>query len=342
MATRLSIRDVANAAGVSRATVSQVLSGRGRISDDTRRKVDRVMQELGYVYNRAAASLRAGQSTTVAIAVPGLNNPFFAELATSAADTLERAGYVTAIADTHDELSGQARFHTMLYENMMAGALMCPASSTTGEMAKDIRAGAPPIVGVLRPSMSSNFDFIGVDNFIGMTDATEHLIELGHQSIGFVGGKLGSKSREERLSGWRTALGRSGLRAPDVWVQPCDASISAGSQAIATLLARSPELTAVVCHQDIVAFGVTIGLRKMGIEPGRGFSVVGFDDISSAADWDPALTTMAVTPSILGAEAARLLLRRIQEPQALIQTLVLRPRLAKRGSSGAPSFDRAK
>jgi LacI family transcriptional regulator len=105
---------------------------------------------------------------------------------------------------------------------------------------------------------------------------------------------------------------------------------------VTRLIARCPDLTAVVCHQDIVAFGVTIGLRKLGVEPGRAVSVVGFDDISAAADWDPGLTTMSVTPGTLGAEAARMLLRRIEEPDAPLQSIVLRPRLVQRASSGPP------
>ena len=334
---RVNIMDVAAAARVSRATVSQVLRGTGRISEETRRRVERVMQQMGYVYNRAAASLRAGQTTTIAIAVTGLGNPFFAELATRAAQVLERAGYVAAIVDTRDDLAGQSRFLRMLRENMMAGAIIAPTSSTTDAMAREWRPGAPPIVGLLRHSISAAFDFVGVDNVLGMAEATDHLIALGHRTIGFIGGRAGSQSRDERLTGWRNALARVGLQAPDSWIEPCDASISAGSRSIALLIKRCPDLSAVVCHQDVVACGVTIGLHKLGLEPGQGVSVVGFDDISAAADWDPPLTTMSVTPGSLGAEAARMLLRRIEEPDTPLQSIVVRPRLVQRGSSSAPA-----
>lgn len=335
--SRVNIMDVAVAAGVSRATVSQVLRGTGRISEETRRRVERVMKQMGYVYNRAAASLRAGQSTTIAIAVTGLGNPFFAELASRAAQVLERAGYVAAIVDTRDDEAGQARFLRMLRENMMAGAIIAPTSSTTAAAARDWRVGAPPLIGLLRHSIASAFDFVGVDNVSGMAEATGHLISLGHRTIGFIGGRPGSQSRDERLTGWRNALAGVGLQASDDWIEPCDASISAGSRAIATLLRRCRELTAVVCHQDVVACGVTIGLHKLGLQPGPGLSVVGFDDISTAADWDPPLTTMSVTPGTLGAEAAHMLLRRIEEPEAPLQSIVVRPRLVQRGSTAAPA-----
>ena len=331
---RLNINDVAIAAGVSRATVSQVLRGTGRISDDTRGRVDAVMKRMGYVYNRAAASLRAGQSTTIAIGVTGLGNPFFAELASRAAEALEQAGYVAAIVDTRDEPASQASFLRMLRETMMRGAIIAPVSTTTAAMAQEWQAGAPPIVGLLRRSISLAFDFVGVENAAGMAEATGHLAALGHRRIGFVGGRPGSQSRDERLAGWRDALAGVGLQAPDEWIEPCAASIAAGSLAVTLLMRRCPDLTAVVCHQDIVAFGVTIGLRKLGLEPGQAVSVVGFDDISAARDWDPPLTTMAVTPGTLGAEAARMLLRRIAEPDAPLQSMVLRPKLVQRRSTG--------
>ena len=335
MATRVNINDVALAANVSRATVSQVLRGTGRISGDTRARVERTMHELGYVYNQAAASLRAGQSTTIAIAVSGLGNPFFAELAARAAEVLEQAGFVAAIVDTRDELEGQTRFIRMLRENMMMGAIICPVASTTEAMAREWQGGSPPIVGLLRRQIGTVFDFIGVDNEVGMAEATRHLLALGHRSIGFVGGRLRSPSRSERLQGWRQALTGHDILASQDWIEPCEAGISAGSQAIARLIERCPQVSAVVCHQDIVAFGVTIGLRKLGLDPGRSISVVGFDDIATAADWDPPLTTVSVTPGVLGAEAARLLLRRIEDSQAPIQSIVLRPRLIQRGSTAA-------
>ena len=336
VSTRINIMTVAAAAGVSRATVSQVLRGTGRISEDTRSRVEAVMREMGYVYNRAAASLRAGQSTTVAIAVTGLGNPFFAELASRAAQVLERAGYLAAIVDTRDDLAGEARFLRMIRETMMAGAIISPTSATTADMARGWFNGSPPIVGLLRRSIAPAFDFVGVDNMAGMAEATGHLVRLGHRAIGFVGGRPGSQSRDERLAGWRLALREVGIEPQDAWIEPCDASIASGSEAVSRLWARCPSLSAVVCHQDIVAFGVTIGLRKRGLEPGPGVSVVGFDDIASAADWDPPLTTMSVTPGTLGAEAARMLLRRIEEPDAPLQSIVLRPRLVQRDSVDAP------
>lgn len=331
--TRMNINDVAIAASVSRATVSQVLRNSGRISEETRQRVIRVMNEIGYVYNRTAANLRAGHSATIGIAVTSFSNPFFAELTAGAARVLERAGYFPTLVEVEDNPSRQAHFLTMLRENMMAGALLCPTSPMSADAVRDWKSKAPPTVGLLRRGLASSFDCVAVDNVAGMADATGHLASLGHRAIGFIGGREGSQSREERLLGWHQSLREAGINPDEGWIEPTEATIAAGSDGIHRLLERAPEITAVVCHQDIVAFGVTIGLRKSGLSPGQDISVVGFDDISAAKDWDPPLTTMSVTPGLLGAEGAEMLLKRIESPEGPLRTATIRPRLITRAST---------
>lgn len=333
MAPRVNIQDIAAAAGVSKATVSQVLRGTGRISDGTRRQVLGTAKALGYVYNRAAANLRAGHSTTVGIGVPSLANPFFADLLSGAADVLEAAGYFPMIVNTEDSKERQQRFARSLHENMAAGAILSIAPGTSAAMIEEWQRSVRHCVMVLRRSSSGRFDFVGVDNLEGSAAAVDHLTGLGHRRIGFLGGMPGSASRAERLRGWRTTLEAAALDASDTLVEACAATIAEGSAAVQRLLARRPDVTALVCHQDIVAFGATIGLRKLGLHPPDDVSIVGFDDISMAADWDPALTTVSVSPRDLGAEAARLLVRRITEPKASLQSLFVRPQLVVRNST---------
>ena len=338
MSSRKNINDVAGAAGVSRATVSQVLRGSGRISDETRRRVMKVINEIGYVYNRAAANLRAGHSDTVGIAIDSFSNPFFAELTAGAVRVLEGAGYFPTLVEVENNAERQSRFLTMLRENMMAGAILCPTRDAPARAIAEWRKHAPPTVSLLRAGILDSFDFVGVDNVVGGAEATKHLVSLGHSKIGFIGGSLASQSRQERLSGWRSALQAAGIHPDEKWIEPTASTIASGSEGVRNLLART-RVTAVVCHQDIVAFGVTIGLRQLGLVPGRDVSVVGFDDISTAKDWDPGLTTMSVTPGTLGAEAAHMLLKRIKEPEAALQSIIIRPRLIPRASTG-PSKSR--
>lgn len=332
---RVRLEEVAEAAGVSKATVSQVMRKAGRISDPTRVRVLEAAERLGYVRNRAAVTLRAGRSTLVGIGVGSLANPFFADLVSGAVDVLERDGYFPMVVNLEDDLDRQQRFARSLRENAAAGAILCPAPDTPRALFDEWREARGQTVTVLRAAAGGAFDHVGVDNEAGAAIAVEHLHGLGHRTVGFLGGQQRSPSRRERLEGWRRGLLEAGCEASETLVEPCEATIAGGSLGIARLLRRRPDISAVLCHQDIVAFGATIGLRKAGIEPGRALSVVGFDDISMSRDWDPALTTVSVTPRELGGEAARLLSRRIAAPGAALQSVLIQPALMVRDSTAA-------
>jgi LacI family transcriptional regulator len=265
--------------------------------------------------------------------VTSLTNPFYADLVSGAASVLEAAGFFPMIVNLEDNRERQPRFARWLNENMAAGCMLSLAPGTSRAAVAEWHRTAPRSVMLLRYPPGGFFDFIGVDNYEGTVAAVQHLIALGHRAIGFLGGVDGSASRAERLRGWRTAMEQVGGAAGETLTEFCGASISEGSAGVQRLMQRHPEITAIACYQDVVAFGATIGLRKLGIEPGRELSITGFDDISMAADWDPALTTISVSPRELGAEAARLLIRRIAEPAAPIKSLYIRPQLVVRDST---------
>ncbi|SMY09771.1 LacI family DNA-binding transcriptional regulator [Flavimaricola marinus] len=331
--SRLTLNDVATASGVSKATVSQVLRNTGRISPETRRHVLDTVKRIGYVYNRSAANLRAGRSTIVGIGISSLVNPFFADLVEGASEVLEAEQYFPMVVALDDDLKRQDRFGVTMRETAAAGAILCPAPHTTADRIAQFAAGAERCVSVLRRPVPGMLDFVGVDNDAGIEMAVAHLTNLGHRDIGYIGGRPSSESRDARLASWARSLRDAGLNHDAARTEACDATITAASQATARLLSRCPELTALVCHQDIVAFGASIGLHKVGRVPGQTFALVGFDDISMAADWDPPLTTVSVTPRELGAEAARLLLRRIAEPEAPLKSVFIQPKLIIRKST---------
>jgi LacI family transcriptional regulator len=335
---RLTLDDVAAASGVSKTTVSQVLRNVGRISPETRRNVLGAVKRLGYVYNRSAANLRAGRSTIVGIGISSLVNPFFAALVEGASEILEAEGYFPMVVALNDDLERQDRFGVTMRETAAAGAILCPAPHATADRIARFTAGTERCVSVLRRPAPGMLDFVGVDNAAGIALAVAHLTDLGHRHIGYVGGTPMSESRRLRLESWTRSLRDFGLDHDPSQTEASEATITAASQATARLLARRPELTALVCHQDVVAFGASIGVQKIGRMPGSTFALVGFDGISMAEDWDPPLTTVSVTPRELGSEAARLLLRRIAEPEAPLKSVFIQPQLIIRKSTcPAPS-----
>jgi len=334
-AERVTLLEVAHDAGVSRATASLVLRGSDLVADETRARVLASMRKLGYVYHRGAASLRTQRSQTVGLIVPDVTNPFFAEMTVGIEERLDAAQHVVLLGNTAETLSKQERLLAMMQEYRADGVLLAPATGTSGATIVRLRQWRLPFVLFTRYVEGVDADYVGADNVRGAELATEHLIALGHQRIAFVGGPDNSSARRDRLQGYRNALVRHGLPIDPTLQLTSPTTREGGHQCIRTLVDRAEPPTAVLCYNDIVAFGVMLGLQASGHTPGRDVAVVGFDDIAEAALWRPALTTVAISPRQIGEEAARLLLERIAAPNAAARQVILRPKLIVRESCGA-------
>ncbi len=329
------MRDIAEKVGLSRATVSLVLRDSPLVAEETRERVRAAMRELGYVYNRAAASLRTRRSLTIAVVVPDITNPFFAELTVGSESRLDAAGYVMLLGNTSESLAKQERVLAAMREFPADGILLCPVEGSPPETLAGLRDAGIPLVQVARYLPGVDADYVGPGNVAGAALAAEHLIGLGHQRIAFVGGPEHVSARQERLAGYADALTRHGLPLDPSLVVPTPTSREGGFAAVEALLAQPQPPTAVQCFNDVVALGVMLGVQSRGLTPGRDVAVVGFDDIADAALARPSLTTVAANPARLGAEAAVLLLRRISEPNASPRQVVPSPRLVVRESSGS-------
>ncbi len=313
-ARRATIDDVARHAGVSRATVSQVLGQVGRISPATRGHVLSAMTEIGYVYNEGAAHLRRGTSRAVGLLVHDIANPFYAEMTAGVTAVLEREGLLVYLANSAESVERQDMFLNSFRQRDVAGLILCPARQTTADTLDRLAAWRLPTVVSVRYLEQHGFDFVGVDNLGGTREATRHLIAAGHTGIAFVGGAQVSTSRSERLQGFREAMLHAGLPIPNGAEVACAATLEAGSEAALGLLAQRAETTAFVCYHDVVALGVLIGLQRVAPAQARGIAVVGFDDIEAARLWSPSLTTVSITPWRLGEAAGQALLERIASP----------------------------
>jgi LacI family transcriptional regulator len=330
----VTLLDVARDAGVSRATASLVLRGSDLVANETRERVLASMGKLGYVYHRGAASLRTQRSNTVGLIVPDVTNPFFAEMTVGIEERLDRAQHVVLLGNTAETLNKQERLLAMMQEYRADGVLLCPATGTTAQTIMRLQQGGLPVVLFTRYVDGVEADYVGADNRRGADLATEHLITLGHQRIAFVGGPANSSARRDRLQGHQNALVRHGLPIDPALQLTSPTTREGGHDCIRTLLGRAEPPMAVLCYNDIVAFGVMLGLLSSGRAPGRDVAVVGFDNIAEAGLWQPGLTTVAISPRQIGEEAARLLLERIAAPDEAARQVILHPKLIVRQSSG--------
>jgi LacI family transcriptional regulator len=296
------------------------------------------MRELGYVYNRSAANLRTSRSRLVGMVISDLMNPFFAELAVGIENAFQKAGYVPILANTSEDPERQHRVLKVMREHGVGGIVISPARSTD-----PISLGTPgdrimPMVTTMRRLDDDSLPYVGPDNRAGARAATAHLIAHGHRRIAFVGGLAHMATQRERLAGWRDALVAVGLDPDAQRLIETLPTRAAGSEVVGAFLAGPDAPTAALCYNDIVAIGLIGALAQRGLEVGRRFGVIGFDDIAEARYCAPALSTVSADTQHLGGMAAQVLLDLIDGVETPAN-LIGDTRLIVRQSCGGPLTD---
>ncbi len=331
---RASLKAVAQRAGVSVTAVSQTLRGIGRISPDTRERILAAANELHYVHNRRAASMRTGESSEVGLLIHNIADPFYAELTKGVNSYLEERGFLIYLLDADYDAERQDRFLRATVEGHAAGLLWCPASYTEQTSIDWVRKASIPTVTLLHSVARQSFDHISVDNRGGATQATEHLCDLGHRNIAFIGAPASSQSRRVRYEAHIAVLENRGVPVKPEFSRAAPTNRGGSAEVFAELFAAHPELTAVVACDDTTAFGIMLAMQKLGMTPGKEISVVGFNDLPEAKHWSPALTTVAVRPRELGVELAKTLLHRREDLDAEPHATLWPVELVVRESTG--------
>jgi len=333
---RVTLKDVAREAGVATGTVSMVLNDNPLVAEATRAHVQQVMRQLGYVYDRAAGNLRSKRSRIVGMSVCDLVNPYYADVTAGVQAALENLGRVLVLGNCAESVPRQRRFLETLREYNVEGLLLTPAVGTPKAHVERLLEWRVPVVQVTRYVAGVQTDYVGNDNQLAARIGTEHLLSLGHRRVAYIGLNRLTSTGRDRFAGFGQALKAAGERVSEDHVVQCPSSREEGFRAITALFKRSAPPTGVVCFNDVIAFGVMLGLRRLGMEPGRECSVVGLDDIAESALWQPALTTVAIGRDEIGQVAGRLITDRLADPDRPVERVVLPPRLVVRESCGEP------
>lgn len=332
---KLTLNDVARGCGVSRATVSLVLRGSPLVHATTRARVEAEIRRIGYIYNRAAANLRARSSSSVALVVNDLSNPFFAEFAAGVDEALAATGFVTLLGSTGESVERQQAVLASLVEHTPAGIILSPAEGSDGAAVARVVGAHVPVL-VFNRELSGNWDYLAMDNRHGASLATEHLLALGHRRIAFFGGHRDSSSCRQRREGHADALAAAAIDVEPRWtIETAPTRLEAARQ-VGALFTQDPAPTAAVCYNDAVALGLQLGLVARGRRPGVDFAVVGFDDIPEAAVSMPPLSTISTEPRARGRQAAERILARMRDPDLTVEQRTMPVRLIVRDSSCPP------
>ncbi len=330
---RVTIVDVARAAGVSKSTVSLVLSGSTLVAEGTRERVFAAMSDLGYIYHRGAATLRGARSGVIGMVINDLANPFFVEMAIGIEEACQGGAYIPFLANVVENPLRQLQVIKSMREHGATGLVLSPAIGTSVAELKSLVAGMP-VVQVMRRVPGFKASIVAPENREGARNATAHLLAAGHTRIAFVGGTSATSVREDRLAGYRAAMEQAGPAMDDDLILETPISFAGGAGVASRLaLAHSP-MTAALCFNDVVAIGLMRGLTQLGVKVGEDFAVIGFDDIEDAKYTLPALTSVAVNGKNLGTRAAQVLMRQLASGDHTPETILCPTKLVVRASCG--------
>ena len=333
MAVRL--RDVAERAGVSVKTVSNVVHGHPSVSRSMRERVQASITALGYLPNMSARSLRTGRSGLVGLAVPRLSDPYFSEVAAAVIDAAAARGVSVLVEQTGGDPVRETDVLLGRRPTIVDALVFSPISVT--QEALDEASPAVPLVLLGEHLMASQRDRVAVDNVAASAEAVTHLVATGRRRIAAVGAKRGSTAAtaELRLAGYRQALAAAGIEVdPALEVATEHFSRAGGVRAVDALLDAGTDVDALFCFNDLLALGAIEALRQRGLAVPGDVAVVGFDDIEEGRHTDPDLTTVAPDLPALAGFAVERLLARLDEPGTTEGSSIIVPhRLVVRGSS---------
>lgn len=298
------MKDIADLAGVSVATVSRALSGSPLVVEETRLVVEDIVRRTGYTINHAGRGLRLQASQQILVLLPTISNPFFAEIVQGVDAEAQKSGYGILVGSTEGSVLRENTLSRQLLAGAVDGLVIL-----TGRVPK-ILAGtdsASRLVMVSEEGDGDAIDTISIDNVAAAREATAYLLSLGHRDIAHIAGPDGNILTRQRLLGYREALAAAGVAVASRNMAHGDFSVASGSRAMAALL-RDGHSTAVFCANDDMALGAMAEARARGLAVPRDLSVVGFDDLPYAAYLDPPLTTISQPRRRFGELAAEALI----------------------------------
>lgn len=335
------IRDVASLAGVSSMTVSRVINNTGYASQAARLRVERAVQELGYVPNAVARHLRSKQTKAIALVVSDITNPFFTTIARGVEDVARARGFAVMLCNTDESDDEEARYLRLLVERQVDGVLLVPAGSPRASI-RLLRTHKVPLVVLDRRVPGQRVNNVRCDSEAGAHALARHLIELGHRRIGVLTGRRAISTSADRVAGVRRALEEAGLTLDESLVRWGgfnfgNANLADGHQMAVSVLTADDPPTALLAANNFIAFGTIRALREMGLRVPDDISVVAFDDLPTEWVSDPFLTVAAQPAYEIGRRAAEMMIDSlVGEGTKTDQSVVLPFEIIVRRSTSTP------
>jgi len=335
----VTMQDIARAAGVSQSTVSRVLNDAPTsvpIAAETRQRVREMAERLGYRPNPLARGLRGARTNLLGVIVRDIADPFFAMAVDSVSTEALARGYNVVLGSAHSRADEAIALKEVLETRHCDAIMLLGDMRDEPRFLEELRASLTPVVALWHGTELEGVPTVNIDNRSGIVAAMDHLTELGHERIGFIGGRPLGDIRERRQA-YLDYLEASGLDSSDAYVRTGVNDPSGGDRAIRSLLNLDEPPTAVVCSTDHLATGVLYAVADLGLRVPDDISVVGFDDIPMAGFTVPPLTTLRMPVSEMTGVAARLAMDELTDEDAAdLSSYVATSNLVVRESTGKP------
>ncbi|MFS1488862.1 DNA-binding transcriptional regulator CytR [Vibrio splendidus] len=329
------MKDVAQLAGVSTATVSRALMNPEKVSVSTRKRVETAVLEAGYSPNTLARNLRRNESKTIITIVPDICDPYFAEIIRGIEDAAVENDYLVLLGDSGQQKKRESSFVNLVFTKQADGMLLL-GTDHPFDVSKPEQKNLPPMVMACEFAPELELPTVHIDNLTSAFEAVNYLAQLGHKRIAQISGPTTATLCKFRQQGYQQALRRAGVSMNPAYSTVGDFTFEAGAQAVHQLLALPEQPTAIFCHNDAMAIGAIQEAKKLGLRVPQDLSIVGFDDIQFAQYCDPPLTTISQPRYEIGRQAMLMMLDLLKGNDVQAGSRLLEAKLVVRGSTAPP------
>ena len=322
---QVTLSDIAATIGVAPMTVSRVVNRNGYVSEETRKKVLQAVKTMSYRPNGVARNLKRQRTETVGLVLGDISNPYSAELANAIRERLWASGYNLFICISEHSGGEDITAFESLVDHNVDGIIVATRSNAEGDAhLRDIVDSQMPVVVIGRDFQCDGVDYVSTDNLTGGFEATQHLIDLGHRRIGFIGADMKNRGSLKRLQGYVNALKAHKIDVDERLVTGRKEALSGVPgystekmcyEGMKRLLSLPNRPTAVFARNDFTAIGAMTAIKEAGLAIPKDIAIVGFDDIPMATHTSPPLTTVRQPMRLQGQLAAEMLLRRIGDDE---------------------------
>ncbi len=329
------IKDIAEQAGVSYATVSRALNNKYGVNAETREKVLKVARELSYSPNAIARGLVSNHSFTLGLILPDMTNPYFPAVAAGIEAGAQERGYSVFLCNSNWDQSRESNYVKLLSERRVDGLIRAPVGCGEEERRQETEEGHLPTVYVSNAPKDTDRSSVIIDNIRGGYMATKHLIDCGYDSIGFIGVSERGMADNNRLEGYKMAFERYGREFDPRYLKFGDFRQQTGYNIIRSLIKEGGYPSAVFAENDVLAIGILHGIKDSGLKVPEDIALIGFDDISFSAYQEIQLSTIKQPKEQMGSIAADILIDEIEtgEQSSSPRKIILEPELVVRRSS---------